>query len=150
MPFAVAPDLGNEYTLADTDQRHRFVFSGIWEVAKGFQVSGLHYFGGGIRSATTYGGDQRGLGAGGSARLRPDGTIVPRNDYIQPAQNKTDLRVQQRIPLGGRVALDGIAEVFNVFNRPNWGLSNTESASNYGQRTSAQFRSAQVGFRVTF
>ena len=69
---------------------------------------------------------------------------------MQPAQNKTDVRVQQRVPLGGRVAVDAIAEVFNVFNRPNWGLSNTESASNYGQRTSAQFRSAQVGFRVTF
>ena len=78
------------------------MFSGIWEVGKGFQVSGLHYFGAGIRSANNYGGDLRGVGAGGSARLRPNGTIVPRNGFIQPAQNKTDLRVQQRIPLGGR------------------------------------------------
>ena len=150
VPFAVAPDLGNEYTLADTDQRHRAVFSGIWEVGKGFQVSGLHYFGGGIRSATTYGGDQRGLGAGGSARLRPDGTIVPRNDYIQPAQNKTDVRLQQRLPLGNRASIDLIGEAFNVFNRPNWGITTQESSANYLQRTSAQYRAVQLGFRVNF
>jgi hypothetical protein len=150
VPFTVQPDLGNELTLADTDQRHRAVFNGIWQVGHGFQVSGLHYIGAGIRSATTYGGDFRGVGAGGSARLRPDGTIVPRNNFIQPAQNKTDIRVQQRIPLGGRTAVDLIAEAFNVFNRPNWTITTQESAQNFGQRTSGQNRVAQVGFRLTF
>jgi hypothetical protein len=43
-----------------------------------------------------------------------------------------------------------IGEVFNAFNRPNWGVQTQESAANFGQRTSAQFRTAQVGFRVTF
>ena len=115
----VQPDLGNEYTFAGDDQRHRAVFNGIWQVGRGFQLSGLHYFGAGIRAANDYGGDLRLLGAGGSARLRPNGTLVERNSYIQPAQNKTDLRVQQRVPLG-RVAIDLIGEVFNVFNRPNF------------------------------
>ena len=116
MPFTVAAIWGTS-SLADTDQRHRAVFSGIWEVGNGFQVSGLHYFGAGIRSATELRRRpaQRRRGRF-SARLRPDGTIVPRNSFIQPAQNKTDIRVQQRIPLGGRVAIDLIAEVFNVFN----------------------------------
>ena len=150
VPFAVQPDLGGEFGLSGDDQRHRAVFNGIWQVGKGFQLSGLHFFVAGIRSGASYGGDLRNLGAGGQARLRPDGTIVPRNDFMQPAQNKTDVRVQQRIPLGGRVSLDGIAEVFNVFNRPNWGVTNTESSANYNKRTSAQFRSAQVGFRLTF
>jgi hypothetical protein len=31
--FAVAPDLGGESGLAATDQRHRLVFNGIWQVA---------------------------------------------------------------------------------------------------------------------
>ena len=153
VPFTVAPDLGNEFGLADTDQRHRAVLSGIWEVGRGFQLSGLHYLGAGIRSATNYGSDIRNVGAGGSARLRPaslGGTIVPRNDFIQPAQNKTDVRVQQRIPLGGRKSIDLLAEAFNVFNRPNWGINTQESSANFNQRTSGQNREVQLGFRLTY
>jgi hypothetical protein len=150
VPFPVTPDLGNEYTLADSDQRHRAVLSGIWEVGKGFQLSGLHYLGAGIRSALTYGGDLRGVGAGGSARLRPNGTIAPRNDFIQPAQNKTDVRIQQRVPLGDRVRIDLLAEAFNVFNRPNWGITTQESSTNFGLRTSGQNRTVQLGFRLTY
>jgi hypothetical protein len=79
VPFAVAPDLGNNFTYGQDDQRHRFVFNGIWEISHGLQLSAIHYFGAGIRSTTNYGGDNRNTGAGGSARLRPNGTIVPRN-----------------------------------------------------------------------
>jgi hypothetical protein len=149
------PDLGGEFTLAATDLRHRAVFNGIWQVGRGFQLSGLYYTGIGERAATVYGGDLRGLGggAGGQAlrrqRLRPDGTIVPRNDYTQPARRRVDVRVQQRIPLG-RVAIDGIAEVFNVFNSPNWTINTDGSSRQYLQRVSGQNRTAQVGFRLTF
>jgi hypothetical protein len=155
VPFRVQPDLGNEWTLSQDDQRHRLVLNGIWQVGKGFQLSGLHYFGQGMRNApglscaACYGGDLRQLGAGGSARLRPDGSIVPRNSFIQPAQNKTDIRVQQRIPLG-RISVDGIAELFNAFNRPNWTVSAEESNRAFGQHTAGQYRTAQLGFRVTF
>src|SRR4029077_9543586 len=104
VPFAVAKDLGGEWGLSADDQRHRAVFNGIWQVGHGFQVSGLHYLGAGIRLATNFGGDLRNIGAtAGTARLRSDGTIVARNSLIAPAQNRTDLRVQQRIPLAGRV-----------------------------------------------
>jgi len=53
VPFTVSDDLGGpgSYGLAATDQRHRAVFNGIWEVGRGFQVSALHYFGAGLRSA---------------------------------------------------------------------------------------------------
>jgi len=150
VPFPVAPDLGNEYTLAGDDQRHRAVFNGIWQVGRGFQISGLHYFGAGIRAANEYGGDLRLLGATGSARLRPNGSLVERNSYIQPVQNKTDVRVQQRVPLGGRLAIDLIAEGFNVFNRPNFTETVQESSANYGKPASGQYRTGQVGFRLTF
>ena len=60
-------------------------------------------------------------------------------------------RVQQRIPLGGRRSIDGIAEIFNVFNRPNWGIGTQESTtSQYLQHITAQVRTAQFGFRLTF
>jgi hypothetical protein len=151
VPFPTAPDLGGEWGPSEDEQRHRAVLSGIWQVGRGFQVSGFHYVGAGIRDASNYGGDLRNTGATFSGRLRPDGTIVPRNSIISPPQNFTSLRVQQRIPLGGRLAIDGIAEVFNVFNRPNWTIGTQESQpSQYLQHTNAQYRTAQVGFRLTF
>ena len=78
VPFAVAEDLGGPggWTYALSDQRHRAVFNGIWQVGRGFQLSGLHYWGAGNRASSNYGGDRRNLGAGGEGRLRPDGTIV--------------------------------------------------------------------------
>jgi hypothetical protein len=101
--------------------------------------------------AGSYGGDLRQTGAANSQRLRPDGSVVPRNALIAPAQNRTDLRLQQRIPLGGRFAIDGIAEVFNMFNRPNFGIGTVESnTAQYLQPVSAQTRTMQFGFRLTF
>jgi hypothetical protein len=152
VPFTVKSDLGNDFTYGADDQRHRFVFNGIWQVSHGLQVSAIHYLGAGIRSGTSYGGDNR-VAQGFSARLRPDGTIVPRNSFMQPAQNKTDIRLQQRLPLHGRSSVDLIAEVFNAFNRTNFTLVTTESAANFGQPQAAAFRTertAQVGLRLTF
>jgi hypothetical protein len=151
VPFDTARDLGGEWGISADDQRHRMVLNGIWQVGGGFQVSALHFFAAGIRQPHTYGGDVRGTGANFSQRLRPDNTIVPRNDLFAPPQNRTDLRLQQRIPLGGRVSVDGIAEVFNMFNRPNWTIGTQESTpSTFLQHTAAQVRTAQFGFRLTF
>ena len=151
VPFPTAPDLGGEWGLSQDDQRHRIVANGIWQVGRGFQLSGLHYFGAGIREAGIYGGDLRNTGADFSRRLRPDGTIVPLNAIIVPAQNRTDLRVQQRINLPGRAAIDAIAEVFNIFDRPNYDIGTQENQrTQFLQPINAQYRSAQVGFRLTF
>ena len=149
VPFAVAPDLGAEWGFAQSDQRHRAVFNGIWQIGRGFQISGLQYFGAGNRASSNYGGDRRGLGAGGEQRLRPDGTIVPRNAFLQPAQNRTDIRFQQRVAAGA-LSVDLMAEAFNVFNRPNWTLETQESSLDYGKRVAAQYRTAQFGFRLAF
>jgi hypothetical protein len=149
--FATAPDLGGEWSLSADDIRHRAVLNGIWQVAHGFQLSGLHFLAAGIRQNNTYGGDLRNTGVVSTSRLRPDGTIVPRNSILAPPQNRTDIRVQQRIKLHGRAAIDGIAEVFNVFNRPNFGIGTVESTtSQYLKPVSAQTRTAQFGFRLTF
>ena len=153
VPFRVQPDMGNDFTYGADDQRHRFVFNGIWQVSHGLQLSAIHYFGAGIRAGSNYGSDNRNTGASFSQRLRPNGTIIPRNSFMQPAQNKTDIRLQQRIPLHGRSAIDLIAEVFNAFNRTNYTLVTTESAANFKQPAAAAFRTertAQLGFRLTF
>jgi hypothetical protein len=154
--FPVADDLGNEYGLAVTDQRHRMVFNGIWQVGGGFQVSGLYFFGSGERLDTICGGDRRGIGFGGTQRLCADGSIVPRNSFVGDQIHRVDMRLQQRVPLGGRVSIDGIFEVFNAFNRANFGSYVTDRSSpRYGLANSSTNlayapRALQLGFRLLF
>ena len=35
LAFSVTPDIGDDYALAVTDQRHRATFNGIWELGYG-------------------------------------------------------------------------------------------------------------------
>jgi hypothetical protein len=150
--FPLAQDLKGEWGLAEGDQRHRVVLNGIWQVGRGFQVSGIQYASAGDRSATSYGSDLRNLGAGSveRQRLRPDGSIVARNAFTQPARNRTNVRVQQKISLPSRVSVDLMAEAFNVFNRPNWTITTQEQSPQYLKRTAGENRTMQFGFRVTF
>jgi hypothetical protein len=154
--FAVAGDIGGEYTLASTEQRHRATFNGIWDMGMGFQLSGLYFFGSGQRTGTSYGGDRRRQGAAGTARLRPDNTIVPRNNFVGRPLHRVDMRLQKRLSLGGRTTIDGLVEVFNVFNHENYGSYTTqESNANYGRPSfngniAFQPRIVQLGFRLAF
>ena len=133
--FELAPDFGGEWTLGVGDQRHRAVFNGIVDVGYGFQVSGLYFYGSGKRRATTYGGDLRRMGSFSTNRLRPDGTIVPRNNFVGDPLHRIDMRLQRRFNVGG-LNVDGIAEVFNLFNHENYGNYITvESNRNYGRPT---------------
>ena len=87
--FAVREPLGETYGFAITDQRHRAVFNGIWQMGYGFQLSGLYFFGSGQRFETTFGGDALNTGGTvGSLRARPasaGGGVVPRNDLVGEA-----------------------------------------------------------------
>ena len=106
-------------------------------------------------SGTSYGGDRR-LTGGSGGRLRPDDTIVPRNDFVGDPLHRVDMRLQRRFRLGGRAAVDGILEVFNLFNHENYGSYTTaESNAQYGQpsqntNVAYQPRMLQFGFRATF
>jgi hypothetical protein len=132
------------------------VFNGIWEVGYGFQASGVYFYGSGERLSTSCGGDRRGWSRGGTARLCADGSIVPRNSFVRGAIHRVDMRLQQRIPVGDAVQVDGIVELFNLFNRDNFGSYVTDRSSpRYGlpnASTNIAFapRTVQLGFRVTF
>lgn len=133
--FPVADDLGGEYSLATTDQRHRAVLNAIWQIGYGFQLSGLYFYGSGQRFATTYGGDLRNTGVT-NGRLRPNGTIVPRNAFVGTPLHRVDMRVQRRFNVTSQLKIDGMLEVYNVFNHANYGSFVTqESSRSYGLPT---------------
>jgi len=154
--FAVAADLGGEYGLAISDQRHRAVINGIWDAPYGFTVSGLYFHGSGMRFATSAGGDRRNLGVPGQSRLRADGSIATRNEFVGEPLRRVDTRIMKRVAVGRRVRFDGILDIFNLFNAKNYGSYTTvESSANYLRpvrvvEVAYSARQAQFGFRVTF
>jgi hypothetical protein len=159
VPFPLANDLSNPYTLSVGDQRHRAVLNGVFRLPYGFQMAGLYTFGSGERFSSNWNQDLRRLGSsvGASRRLRPDGSIIPRNNFVGRPVHRVDLRIDRRIPLGSRVWVNGILEVFNVFNHENFGRYVTaENLVTFGnpQQASAALaytpRALQLGFRVGF
>jgi hypothetical protein len=154
--FPVAIDLGGERSLGEFDQRHRLVFNGIWQAGHGFQVSGVYFYGSGMRTQVVCGCDARGLSISTVDRLRLDGTIIPRESFVGQPIHRVELRLQERVPLGGRASITGYLEVFNVFNRANYGgYTVNESSPQFGQpaaSTNLSYapRTLQLGFRVGF
>jgi len=157
IPFKLQPDMGGEYTNAVTDQRHRATLNGVWELPLDFQLSGLYFYGSGMRLAVAYSGDTRNMGSGGSNRYNPaTGIIAPRNSFVGQPLHRVDMRLLRHFSFGNRITFDGIVEVFNVFNHVNYGnYVTTLGASNFGapvaqDNVAYRPRQAQLGFRATF
>src|SRR5438132_840170 len=166
-PMTLAP-LFVDQRFLNGDQRNRATVNGIWELPAGFQLSGLYFFADNGKTTATSGVDTLGMGAsttatiggtgvtGSANRLRRDGTLVPRNGFDRTNLHRVDMRIQKRFRLNGRVTLDGIAEVFNMFNHANYNAFVTnEAAPNFGQpqydsNIAFQPRTMQFGFRTTF
>ena len=154
--FELRTDVGGEYTPGTTDQRHRAVVNGIWDMGAGFQVSGIYFYGSGQRTSVTCSCPARDTGTGGASRRRDDGSFVPRNSFVGGPIHRVDTRLQKRFSFGGDVSIDGMLEVFNVFNRANYGsyTTNVDSVA-YGQpaynsNVAYGSRAAQLGFRFSF
>jgi hypothetical protein len=138
------------------DQRHRAVLNGVWDMGLGFQLSGIYFYGSGEHFQTNTGADRRNEGAGSEMRLRANGTIIPRADIVGSPIHRMDMRLQKRLPLFGRTTVDGLFEVFNLFNHENFGTYTTnESNANYGKPSfngnlAYQPRMLQLGVKLTF
>jgi hypothetical protein len=168
------------------DQRNRATVNGIWEVGMGFQLSGVYFFGSGERRGTTWGGDLRNTGGANFGILTPAGTtaqsiaanltpdaleriggsvkgqvfngqfLVDRAQLVGDAIHRVDMRIQRKFALAKHANVDGILEVFNLFNHANYGSYVTaESNARYGTPSSNtnvayQPRMMQLGFRATF
>jgi hypothetical protein len=155
VPVTLVPDIAENDWYLTNEQRHRATFNGIWEAGYGFQVSGLYIFGDEGWETPQSGVDVRNLGTS-SGRLRANGTLIERNSFNRKAMHRMDLRVQRRFQFGGRVSIDGIAEVFNVFNRANYESYNlNEGNARFGQPNAHSNiayapRVLQLGFRAAF
>jgi hypothetical protein len=162
--FPLQPDVTQDYQLGAEDQRHRATLNGIWEIGMGFQLSGLYFFGSGQRFATSWGGDLRNAGQGASTgrlttpQFQATGgpAIWPRSDIVGDPIHRVDVRVTKRQRIVGRATIDGIIEVFNLFNHENYGSYTTQrSNAAYGQpsfnpNVAFQPRIVQLGFRLAF
>jgi len=158
--ITLVPDLAGDYYL-NGDQRNRLVFNGIWNVAYGIQVSGLYFYGDNGYSTPSSGVDVRQQGSGATPgsvnRLRADGTMITRNGFNKPDVHRVDLRLKKHFKLAGRTGVDGLVDLFNVFNHQNfssWTVSEATPAT-FGKpqqdtNIAYQPRMLQLGFRFTF
>jgi len=165
--FPLAADLGGDYGYAGSqvaggfgqagDQRHRAVVNGVVDLGMGIQASGIYFYGSGERFATMTGQDRRDEGANAASeqRLAADGTILARNGIVGRPIHRVDTRLQKRVR-AGHITLDGMFEVFNLFNHQNFGsyVGNRSSAlfgqPSFNANLAYQPRMMQLGFRVGF
>ena len=64
-------------------------------------MSGIYFYGSGQRSQVVCGCDARGLQIASVDRMRLDGTIIPRQSFVGEPIHRVEMRLQQRVPLGG-------------------------------------------------
>ncbi len=153
-PITLHPVLQYEHFMAG-EQHNRATFNGIVELPYGLQASGLYFYADNGKATPTAGVDVLGTGGSGG-RLRANGTLIARNSFDQSNIHRVDLRLQKRLRLTSRVAVDGIVEMFNAFNHQNFGtFVINETNAQYGKPSfnnniAYQPRTMQFGFRTTF
>jgi len=162
LPLGFDPD--SEKGPSVQDQRHRFVASGIYMLPRDVELSAILSAGSGRPYNILAGADLNGDGDGG-ATDRPRGilteiaTSAMRNAATLPAEATVDLRVARRF-IFGRTNVEGIFEIFNLFNRTNytavnnvWGTGAYPSAPlpTYGKFTQAGApRQMQFAVKIAF
>ena len=144
-------NIRDDYAAADSDLRHRFVFSPVYEFAKftrsdnsflrallsDYTLSGIAQLQSGFAYSQTIGAD---LNRDGNARNdRVPGTR--RNEFYTPATYQFDARLTRSIFFGESMRLRLILEGFNIFNRANVAAVNTNFFSG---RTAAIVNGAQT------
>jgi len=154
VPITLHPVIAEEWYLS-SEQRQRVTLNGIWDAGFGLQLSGVYLYGDNGWATPTSGVDALQTGTTAGGRVRANGTIILRNAFDRSDIHKVDLRIQRRFRFG-RASVDGIAEVFNLFNHANYGSFVTnESNVRYGlpqadTNIAYAARTLQLGFRATF
>jgi outer membrane receptor protein involved in Fe transport len=125
-------DLRNEWSYSDADQRHRFVFSSVFEVGKvksqnkvlralfnDYTISGITQLQSGFAYSAQVGAD---LNRDGNSR---DDRVpgFARNSFRTSAVFQSDARITRTIRTSETTKLRLILEGFNIWNRANTGLA---------------------------
>lgn len=149
VPIKLGLDFPQGTYYLSGSQRHRAVLNGIWDAPHRIQVSGLFIYGDNGYSTTSPGVDVRKINV--VTRMRPDGTITPRNNFKNDSTKRFDMRISRGFRLSPRLNVDLLAEAFNVFNSATFEYSLNEANANFGRPSTANDpRIIQLGFRVAF
>ena len=145
-----------DYGRSDTDLRHRFVFSPVYDIGRikwsdnplaralfsNYTLSGIVQLQSGSPYSALVGNDPNNDGNRANDRL--PGTA--RNQFTTPAVYQLDARITRNIPFTESVRLRLILEGFNIFNRANVVTVNTTafnfSAAGGGTLTAPPFVTA--------
>jgi len=124
-----------DYARSDTDLRHRFVFSPVYDIGtikwsenafaravfSDWTLSGIVQMQSGSPYSALVGNDPNNDGNRSNDRL--PGTL--RNQFTTPSVYQLDARVTRNIPFTESIRLRLILEAFNIFNRANVVTVNT-------------------------
>jgi hypothetical protein len=180
-------DLNGDYATSTDFQRHTARAWTIYEWPWGVSTSVSYFYGSGARynatiSATPYGkpGNNRlnllTSGAAAPTIVIPaavadrfdgpttiaSGVVIPRNALEGLPLHKVDLRITKDVKMSGRLKGSLIGEVYNVFNRANYGSFNTSLSATNAAQTAAFGqpvqnlgnayvpREGQLAFRLSF
>ncbi len=145
---------------ASSDERHRFVFNGEIQIPGGFMVSGIVQLSSGRPTPIFAGRDLNGDGVNNdyySAIITNDPVFDPlhsgdsRYALRMPDQMRgdpyyqTDMRAQKTFKFKERYSLQVMAEMFNLFNRVNFGDSFQTGSRSLGVPVPASVRSCPGG-----
>jgi hypothetical protein len=155
-------DLSGEYGRSDLDQRHRFIFSTVYDTGtfKGsenkvvrFLLSDYLFTGiltaqSGVAYSALVGGDPNNDGVSGTDRV--PGTT--RNQFSTPGTYVVDMRVGRIFKFAERYRLSLFVEGFNLFNRSNViAVNNTQytfSSANAGLGLPNRLSTAATNFQT--
>ncbi|HWW87292.1 MAG TPA: carboxypeptidase regulatory-like domain-containing protein [Vicinamibacterales bacterium] len=151
-------NVGDEYAVAANDQRHRIVGNITAYLPYDIEAAGILFLGSGepINIATSL--DPFGMGITTGRWLDAQGDVLPKNAALSQWSKKVDVRVVKNIRLVHGARLQGMLDIFNVFNTANY--DPTTYGTQFGTKTYLQPayssnlffqpRMLQIGARLTY
>ncbi len=147
----------DEYSDTVADQRHRLSLNATAYLPWGFNLSTIVFAGSPrpINIST----NQDPFGSGAGRWLNSTGAVLTKNgERALYWDRKVDLRLVKNIKMAGRATVQGMLDVFNVFNTANYNPSSygavfgtaTYLKPGFSSSLFYQPRMAQIGVRITY